>query len=138
MEISNFDINDYEAAVVFWNSIDGISINESDSLGAISQFLDRNPGLSFVAKSADGLIIGTVLCGHNGRAGQIYHLAVSNTYRKQGLGRKLVELCLAKLADANIPRCNIFVYTQNKTGNEFWLNTGWNDPTDWKVLQKII
>jgi hypothetical protein len=49
-----------------------------------------------------------------------------------------VELCFAKLAAENIPRCNIFVYSSNDVGNSFWLNTGWNDPTTWKVLQKHV
>jgi len=138
MEIKLFEISDYENAVTFWSSIEGLALNESDTKEAISSFLNRNPGLSFIAKETEGDIIGTILCGHNGRAGQIYHLAVSDSYRGRGIGKKLVDLCFSKLAEENIPRCNIFVYSNNSIGNRFWLKDGWNDPTTWKVLQKHI
>ena len=136
MEIKQFEISDYENAVAFWKGIEGVTLNESDTREAILSFLNRNPGLSFVIRENDNEIIGTILCGHNGRAGQIYHLAVSISQRGKGLGKTLVELCFSKLAAENIPRCNIFVYSNNSIGNSFWLNTGWNDPTTWKVLQK--
>ena len=138
MKIVNLEFKDYEKAIQFWKNIQGITLNESDTPEAINQFLNRNPGLSFVAKNSDGVIIGTVLCGHNGRAGQIYHLATAPDSRQKGLGKKLVEMCFTKLSEANIPRCNIFVYSENSVGTEFWLKTGWQDPLDWKVLQKLI
>lgn len=138
MEIKLFEISDYEGAVAFWKGIEGVSLNESDSRESISSFLNRNPGSSFIARENGNEIIGTILCGHNGRAGQIYHLAVSIPYRGKGLGKTLVELCFSKLAAENIPRCNIFVYSNNSIGNRFWLSAGWNDPTTWKVLQKRV
>lgn len=138
MEIKLFEISDYEAAVIFWNKIEGVTLNESDTKEAIATFLNRNPGISFVVKEANDGIIGTILCGHNGRAGQIYHLAVSDSYRGRGIGKKLVDLCFSKLAEENIPRCNIFVYSNNSIGNRFWLKDEWNDPATWKVLQKHI
>ncbi|PWQ97766.1 GNAT family N-acetyltransferase [Leucothrix arctica] len=137
MKIKSFEIFDYESAVTFWKSIEGVTLNESDTKGSISSFLFRNPGLSFVAKD-NNEIVGTILCGHNGRAAQIYHLAVSNSHRGQGLGKELVDLSLSKLVEANIPRCNIFVYSNNCVGNKFWLKNGWDDPTTWKVLQKQL
>ncbi|HEY3699893.1 MAG TPA: GNAT family N-acetyltransferase [Spongiibacteraceae bacterium] len=138
IEIRSFEMSDYQHAVDLWSSIDGLTLNESDGPGAISVFLKRNPKLSFVAKSKAGELIGTVLCGHNGRAGHIYHLAVAKSYRGQGLGRHLVGLCFDALAKENIPRCNIFVYSNNDLGNSFWLASGWNDPKTWKVLQKYV
>ena len=137
MEIDEFKLSDYQEAIAFWEMIEGITLNESDTLEAINQFLERNNGLSFTAKE-NGNIIGTILCGHNGRAAHIYHLAVSEKYRGQGIGKALVSLCISKLEKINIPRCNIFVYTDNLEGNGFWLKTGWNNPTNWKVLQKYI
>ena len=138
IQIRAFEIADYERAVGLWSSMDGLTLNESDTPEAIAVFLKRNPNLSFVADTQCGEIVGTILCGHNGRAAHIYHLAVAKSHRNQGLGRRLVELCFNRLADENIPRCNIFVYSNNDLGNSFWLSTGWNDPTTWKVLQKPI
>lgn len=138
IQIRAFDISDYQSAVELWSSMDGLTLNESDTPEAIAAFLKRNPRLSFVANTHGGDLIGTVLCGHNGRAAHIYHLAVAKPHRNQGLGRRLVERCFDRLAQENIPRCNIFVYSDNDLGNSFWLSTGWHDPTSWKVLQKPI
>jgi len=138
IQLRAFAIADYEAAHRLWSSIEGLGLNESDTPEAINAFLDRNPEFSAVAVDQSGLIIGTILCGHNGRAGSINHLAVAQAHRGQGLGTRLVEYALSKLAEANIPRCNIFVYNDNHGGNDFWLKTGWNDPTTWRVLQKRV
>lgn len=137
-KIQEFQLADYDEAVALWKTMEGVTLNESDSLQSISEFLNRNPSLSFIAKNNSNEIIGTILCGHNGRAGQIYHLAVAKAYRGKGLGKELVHLCFVRLAQENIPRCNIFVYSNNQVGNGFWLNTGWNDPNTWKVLQKHV
>jgi len=129
--------SDYESAVVLWRSIEGMGLNESDTEEAIAQFLERNPGFSAVA-TAGAVLIGTVLCGHNGRAGFLYHFAVAPHWRHQGIGKRLVGYSFRKLTEASIPRCNIFVYTDNVEGNQFWLRDGWVDPTTWKVLQKRV
>jgi ribosomal protein S18 acetylase RimI-like enzyme len=138
IQIREFVAADYESAVDFWSTVEGITLNESDSKDAIVTFLNRNPGFSAIATDDSGEVVGAVLCGHNGRAGSLYHLAVAKELRGQGLGRRLVEYCFSRLAEANIPRCNIFVYADNEIGNRFWLKGGWNDPTTWKVLQKHV
>jgi N-acetylglutamate synthase len=129
---------DIGPALAFWTGIEGLGLTESDNEASIHSFLNRNPGFSGVATSLNEEIVGTVLCGHNGRAGFLYHLAVHPQHRRQGLGGYLVEHCIARLAEAAIPRCNIFVYTANNTGNQFWLRRGWHDPTTWKVFQKLV
>lgn len=138
IHIRAFTAGDYEAAYRLWSSIEGLGLNESDTPEAIRAFLDRNPGFSAVAIDPSGAIVGTILCGHNGRAGSINHLAVAHAHRRQGLGARLVEYAFARLAEADIPRCNIFVYNDNHGGNDFWLKAGWNDPTTWRVLQKRV
>jgi GNAT superfamily N-acetyltransferase len=65
-----------------------------------------------------------------------YHLAVAPTCRRQGIGRALVEACLAALASAGIPKCNIFLLADNELGKAFWKHNGWNERDDLKVLQK--
>ena len=70
-----FLIGDYEAAIELWKRVEGLEIAEGDDKESVSQFVKRNPGLSRVA--VDGsTIVGVVLCGHDGRRGHIYHLAV--------------------------------------------------------------
>lgn len=133
-----FTSEDYQPAVDLWSRIEGLGLNESDTPEAISAFLARNPGFSAIATDALGDVVGTVLCGHNGRAGFIQHLAVAVEYRGLGIAKRLLDYAFERLAEANIPRCNIFVYNDNHQSNSFWLNNGWADPTTWRVLQKHI
>ena len=136
--ITKFCLDDFDEATSFWSSAEGVTLNESDSRESIFKFLTRNSDLIFLARSKDGDLTGTVLCGHNGRAGQIYHLAVASNQRGKGLGKAFVQECFKKLKDEKTPLCNIFVYTINEIGNSFWLNTDWQGPKDWRVLQKIV
>ena len=58
-------------------------MGRSDTLAEIAKKLERDPDLFLVAESA-GRIIGSVICGFDGRRGIIYHLAVASTFRGQG------------------------------------------------------
>ena len=118
-----------------WAATGGVGLNESDTPDQLRAFLDRNPGLSLVAR--DGLrLIGAVLCGHDGRRGYLHHLAILPQYRGRGLGRQLVEMCLIALGTLGILKCNIFLYADNSTGERFWSHCGWKARADLKVLQR--
>jgi len=121
-----FVIEDYDAALRLWQQVEGLEIAEGDEREGIAQFLLRNPGLSRVA--ADGsTIVGVVMCGHDGRRGHIYHLAVDPAYRRYGLGSRLVQECLAGLRQLGVVRAIILVADYNHGGAEFWKRAGWED-----------
>ena len=61
-------ISDYNRVYALWRKTEGIGLNESDTREAIALFLRRNPNLSLVA-IAGSRIVGTILCGHDGRRG---------------------------------------------------------------------
>ena len=121
-----FVIDDYEQIVALWHLAEGVEVAEGDSKEEIRAYLLRNPGLSRVAET-DGTIMAAVLCGHDGRRGLIYHLAVAPPQRGQGLGQRLVRECLAELRVAGITRALILVAGDNLSGHSFWLRTGWED-----------
>ena len=121
-----FVIDDYDAAVALWNLLEGIEVAEGDSREEIRAYLLRNPGLSRVAEE-DGTIVGAVLCGHDGRRGLIYHLAVAPAYHGKGIGKLLVGECIAQLRGTGIARALIFVAQDNRGAHSFWLRSGWED-----------
>lgn len=114
---------DYEEIVELWRAADGVELAEGDGPDEIARYLSRNPGLSRVA-SAGGRIVGAALCGHDGRRGLIYHLAVATAHRGRGIGRRLVDEALAGLRDAGIRRCLVLVENGNVVGREFWVGRG--------------
>src|SRR5690242_19138944 len=117
-------IEDYAAAIDLWNRIEGLDIAEGDDRETIRRFLQRNPGLSRVAVNG-AVVVGAVLCGHDGRRGYVYHLAVAPAFRAQGIGRRLIAECIAGLKEAGLERANILVANDNPRGLEFWNSCGW-------------
>jgi len=132
--VHRFRIEDFDAVIALWRRTEGVGLNESDTRPAIAAFLRRNPRLSLVAEK-DGRIIGAVLCGHDGRRGYLHHLAVSKRHRCRGIGRQLVNACLAKLRKAGIQKCNIFIFANNAVGMKFWAHTGWSLRTELRLMQ---
>jgi len=134
-EIAEMSIRDYDEVVSFWNSVEGVGLNDADTRENMDSYLRRNPGLTFVARH-DGQIVGAVLCGHDGRRGYLHHLAVAHTHRRQGLGKALVDKCLSGLRSLGIQKCNIMVFGGNEEGLAFWKADGWVVRDDLKFVQK--
>lgn len=64
------------------------------------------------------------LCGHDGRRGFLYRLAVAHEQRRSGLATALVEHALAALRAEGIPRCMLFVLADNDAAAGFWESVG--------------
>jgi ribosomal protein S18 acetylase RimI-like enzyme len=124
IEILPMEIAAYEQVIELWQDSPGVGLSSADSRVSIQQFLSRNPGLSFVALDGKRLV-GTVLCGHDGRRGYIHHLAVGQSHRRQGIGRAMVKSCLAGLQYAGIDKCHIFVFKENQGAIQFWEHIEW-------------
>jgi N-acetylglutamate synthase len=131
------NIGDFDAVINLWRDSEGVGLNESDTRPQIEAYLARNPGMSFVAH-ANGRLVGAVLCGHDGRRGYLHHLAVNQDFRRQGIGRALVDAALTSLKQIDILKCNIFLYADNKQGGLFWTHNGWRDRADLRLLQKPL
>lgn len=126
-------LDDYDQVRSLWERSPGVGLDESDSREGIRFFLERNPDLSLVALAGERLV-GAVLCGHDGRRGYIAHLAVADEARRQGIGRKLVDECLERLARLGIVKCNLRMYRDNGSAEKFWQRTGWIDRDDVRVM----
>jgi len=128
IEIREFSINDYDAAIELWQRVEGLEIAEGDDREGIAQFLARNPGLSRVATDGSAMV-GVALCGHDGRRGHIYHLAVGPAYQGRGLGKRLLDESLAALRRTGVKRVIIMVADDNASGRQFWKRSGWEEIT---------
>ena len=128
-----FIIDDYDKAVALWRMVEGVEVAEGDSKEEIRAYLLRNPGLSRVAEE-NGTMVGAVLCGHDGRRGLIYHLAVAPASHGKGIGKLLVRECLTRLRATGIVRALILVAGDNAGAHSFWLRIGWEDVTDVIVM----
>lgn len=123
MEIRPFHIDDHSAAVALWSNTEGVGLSDADSAENIAVFLARNPDLSWVAFS-EGCLVGTILCGHDGRRGLIHHLAVHPDSRHQKVATILVRHGLRGLRSAGIQKCHLMVFRDNTRAQAFWLAVG--------------
>jgi ribosomal protein S18 acetylase RimI-like enzyme len=135
--IKSMTLADYDEVLSLWQNAEGVGLSESDSRTAIGSFLKRNRGMSFVARLS-GKVVGAILCGHDGRRGCLYHLAVAPAHRRSGIGTKLVKRCLAELERGGILKCNVFVYRHNAGGERFWRRHGWKKRLDLCMAQKDL
>ena len=121
-----FSIRDYDGALELWQRVEGLEIAEGDDRESIACFLARNPGLSRVATDGTA-IVGVALCGHDGRRGYIYHLAVDPAYQGRGLGKRLMDESLDGLRQVGLKRALILVANDNPRGRKFWRRHGWEE-----------
>lgn len=124
IHIVPFSIDAYDEVVALWAQCEGVGLSSADSRENIAAYLDRNPGMSLLAR-AEGTLVGAVLCGHDGRRGFIWHLAVHPQFRRRGIGRQLVDQCLPALGRAGIDKCVVVVFNSNQSGVAFWQQIGW-------------
>ena len=128
-------IDHYDEVVALWNSCEGLG--EAEPHDEIDRFLRRNAGFSLIARDGKTLVA-AALCGHDGKRGYLYHVAVSPTHRRQGIGEQIVRVCLDRLGAIGIVRCSIHLYIDNDDGEQFWLSTGWRRRTDLKVMAQDL
>jgi len=138
INIAPFTMDIYEKALALWKESKGIGLSGADSKERIRSYLERNPNMSLIAEDSQGTLLGAVLCGHDGRRGYIYHLAVQSGLRRKGVGRKLIQECLARLKAAGIQKSHIFIFEDNASGTDFWKGIGWTYRTDIRVISKDI
>ena len=118
-EITLMSIDHYDDVYPLWQTTEGVGLSSADSRENIKKFLKRNQGLSFIA-TIDTNIIGSILGGHDGRRGYIYHLAVEETHRHNGIGKALVINCLKRFKDIGQHKTHVFVFTKNEDAVKFW------------------
>lgn len=117
-------IADYDAVMHLMANTPGVSVRDADSRAATLIYLERNPGLSFVAE-VDGRIQGCAMCGHDGRRGYLQHVIVSPDHRRQGIAGQLVEQCLQGLEALGIEKCHLDVFKTNQAAAGYWAKRGW-------------
>ncbi len=117
--------DDYDDVRALWMTIRGFGIRAlDDSREDVVRFIRRNPTTSVVAR-ADGRIVGSILCGSDGRQGALYHVCVAREYRRRGIGTRMVGYCMERLREMGINKVSLIAFVDNSAGNAFWRQIGW-------------
>ena len=128
--------DDYAQTLRLWESIEvGIHVGRSDTLEEIQKKLQRDPDLFLVAE-LNKEIVGTVIGGYDGRRGMIYHLAIHETVRTQGLGATLLNEVEKRLQTKGCVKCYLLVLADNKNAIQFYENRDWHEMKEVRIFGK--
>jgi ribosomal protein S18 acetylase RimI-like enzyme len=123
---------DYPRVKSLWASMEkGVNLGRSDTPEEIQKKIAHDPDLFLVAEE-NGQIIGTVIGGFDGRRGLLYHLAVSASFRGQGVGSRLMEEIESRLRAMGCVRCYLLVTSDNNEAMRYYEKRGW-EHMDWVV-----
>jgi len=137
--IRQFDFDgDYSRVIGLWQTIEtGMHIGPSDAPEEIKKKIERDPDLFLVAEQ-NGEIIGTIIGAFDGRRGMIYHLAVHNAFRRQGIGQALLAEVEKRLKEKGCIKCLLMVLEDNETAKRFYEESGWKAVPEDLVFMKMF
>ncbi len=129
---------DYDDVRALWMTIRGFGIRAlDDSREDVQRFIRRNPTTSVVARM-DGKIVGSILCGSDGRQGALYHVCVAREYRRRGIGTHMVGYCMHQLRLMGINKVSLIAFASNDAGNAFWKQIGWTRKADVNYYEFVL
>ena len=138
MTIRTMTIEAFEQVHALWMTIKGFGIRSiDDSKEGVERFLKRNPTTSVVAE-IDNKIVGSILCGHDGRRGCLYHVCVDEKYRRHGIGKAMVVYAMQALKREKINKVSLIAFTVNDIGNAFWNTIEWTERKDLNYYEFVL
>ena len=78
----------------------------------------------FLVGKINERIVGTVMAGYEGHRGWVNYLAVDSGFRKQGLGRALMDEAERRLVEIGCPKVNLQIRTENEDAVAFYERLG--------------
>ena len=136
--IRTMTIEDFVQVHALWMTIKGFGIRSiDDSKEGVERFLKRNPTTSVVAE-LDNKIVGSILCGHDGRRGCLYHVCVDEKYRRHGIGKAMVVYAMQALKREKINKVSLIAFTVNDIGNAFWNTIEWTERKDLNYYEFVL
>ena len=137
-ELLPMTASDYDEVRALWMTIRGFGIRVlDDSREEIERFIARNPTTSVVARR-NGRVVGSILCGSDGRQGALYHVCVAREYRRRGIGTHMVGFCMHQLKAMGINKVALIAFTANDAGNAFWKQIGWTRRPDVNYYEFVL
>ncbi|MBQ1901856.1 MAG: GNAT family N-acetyltransferase [Lachnospiraceae bacterium] len=136
--VRQMTMNDYAKVHDLWMKIHKFGIRSiDDSEEGVQRFLQRNPTTSVVAEYNDE-IVGSILCGHDGRTASFYHVCVQEEFRNQGIGKQMVLACMKALEKEHVNKISLVAFKDNEIGNQFWNEEGWEKREDLNLYDFVL
>ncbi len=138
MQLRVMTIHDYDKVLKLWKSINGFYIRDvDDSFMGIEKFLSKNPNTNVVTLHNND-VVGSILCGYDGRCAYFYHVCVREDYRHKGVGKSMVEFVIESLKKEGATHINLIAFKDNGIGNLFWRDIGWSIKDSCNLYELIL
>jgi ribosomal protein S18 acetylase RimI-like enzyme len=116
---------EYETAVIaLWQKCNLVR-PQNNPKKDIARKLKVNPEL-FLVGLIDGKVVATAMGGYDGHRGWVNYVGVDPAYKRQGLGRQIMEALVQALLAKGCPKFNLLVRTDNLGAIKFYENLGFN------------
>ena len=112
----------------FWMSAAENATRPVDTAAAVDAVIARDPDA----------IVGSIIAGWDGWRYHLYRLAVSPEFRRQGLGRRLLEHAEARLTALGATRIDAMVLDGNELGHSIWRSSGYVPQPEWSRWVKPV
>ena len=124
LAIRPFARDDESQVIALWREVFAKDPPWNEPTEIIRRKLQVQPEL-FLVGELDGRIVATVIGGYDGFRGWVYHLGVTGTLGRQGIGRKMMSEIEARLAAIGCPKINIQVRAWNEAVVGFYKALGY-------------
>lgn len=115
--------DDISALVALWTQA-GLTRPWNDPVADARLALAGASSAILVARS-DGAIAASAMVGHDGHRGWVYYLAVDEGFRRQGLGRAMMDACEAWVRERGIPKLALMIREGNTEVAGFYAALGY-------------
>jgi ribosomal protein S18 acetylase RimI-like enzyme len=85
----------------------------------------KGPNATILIGRDDGMIVATVLVGHDGHRGWVYYLAVDPDHRHMGYGRIMMEAAERWLRERGVEKLQLLVRPDNTSVKDFYQSLGY-------------
>jgi len=124
VKIRPYAIEDEILVLALWQLTFPDTPSHNNFIEDIKRKLSTQSNLFFVAFYEEQCI-GTAMSGFDGHRGWIYYLAVHPEYRRNGVGKKLMQTVEAELANIGYTKLNLQVRQNNSDVVKFYKKLGY-------------
>jgi ribosomal protein S18 acetylase RimI-like enzyme len=123
MELRPYQADDEAAVIALWHAC-GLSRPWNNPKLDIERKLTVQPEMFLVIVDA-GVLVATAMVGYEGHRGWVNYLAVAQSHRRLGLGRRLMTQAERMLTERGCPKINLQIRATNSAVIAFYAGIGY-------------
>src|SRR5258708_2318695 len=124
------------AVVALWR-VCGLVVPHNDPNDDFRFALEGPASTVLVGLAPEGVIIGSVMVGHDGHRGWVYYLSADPARRKCGIGKTMMRAAEDWLKALGVRKVELMVRDTNLAVLDFYRRIGF-EPSPVKVMQKWL